>query len=367
MMTNKLPIMAAGAVLIAALANPPATRALTINATFDSTITSDPNASTIEATINSAIAVYEARFTDPITIAFDFKESTSGLAGSSTYTTTVAYSDYLTALTNHVTSADDATAVNHLPVTTDNPVNGNASITLKDPLARALGFSANPPQYDSIISLNISVMNISSSNPDPNKYSLFAAVSHEMDEGMAFGGALNGLDNGGTPPTDSSVEPEDFFRFAPDGTRSYTTSAAAIANCCFDGSTLIEIFNQDSGGVKADFADWASGDVPHVQDAYGTPGAFPTLDVELRVLDAIGLTLGSAAATWLDFHYTGTSVGTYTEPYSTLADATNGGVPSGGILDIDAFAQPSTSSETLTISSPMTINSVGGASTIGVQ
>jgi hypothetical protein len=351
--------------LVAALASPSRTRALTINPTFDSTITSDTNAATIEATINSAIAVYEARFTDPITVAFDFKESTSGLAGSTTYYTTVAYSDYLTALTNHVTSADDAIAVNHLPATTGNPVNGNSQITLKDPLARALGFSASPPQYDSIISLHVSIMNLSSSNPSSTKYSLFAAVSHEMDEGLAFGGGLNGLDNGGTPPTDSSVEPEDFFRFAPDGTRSFNTSGTSTANCCLDGTTVIEQFNQNSGGIEADLADWASGAVAHVQDAYGTTGAFPTLNVELRVLDAIGLTLGSASAVWVDFNYTGTQAGTYTRPYATLANAISGGVPAGGIVNINAFGQPNKSAETLKISSPMTIHSVGGATTIG--
>jgi hypothetical protein len=355
------------AAFVAALASPSSTRALTINATFDSSITSDKNASTIEATINSAIAVYEARFTDPITVSFEFKESTSGLANSSTYLTTVAYTDYLTALANHATSADDAIALNYLPVTTGNPVNGNSKITLKDPLARALGFSATPPQYDSIISLNVSIMNISSSNPNANKYSLFASVSHEMDEGLAFGGGLNGLENGGTPPTDSSVEPEDFFRFAPNGTRSFTTSGTAAANCCFDGRTVIEQFNQNAGGIAADFADWASGPVAHVQDAYQTPGAFPTLDVELRVLDAIGLTLGSASVEWVAFNYTGTQAGTYTHPYATLANAVSGGVPAGGTLDIKAFGQPNTSPQTLTISSPMTINTVGGPTTIGHQ
>jgi len=35
---------------------------LVINATFDSTITSDPNAATIEGTINSVIALYQASF-----------------------------------------------------------------------------------------------------------------------------------------------------------------------------------------------------------------------------------------------------------------------------------------------------------------
>jgi hypothetical protein len=54
--------------------------ALTIIPTFDATITNDVNASTIENTINSAIQLYQARFSNPITVSIQFKEiSTSGL------------------------------------------------------------------------------------------------------------------------------------------------------------------------------------------------------------------------------------------------------------------------------------------------
>ena len=57
----------------------PAVAQLTIVPTFDSTITNDPNAATIEATINGAIQVYAQTFSDPITVTIDFKESKSGL------------------------------------------------------------------------------------------------------------------------------------------------------------------------------------------------------------------------------------------------------------------------------------------------
>src|SRR5262249_22081459 len=52
---------------------------LKINPTFDSSITSDPNAATIMNTINAAIAVYEANFRDQITVNITFKEKTTGL------------------------------------------------------------------------------------------------------------------------------------------------------------------------------------------------------------------------------------------------------------------------------------------------
>jgi hypothetical protein len=355
--------------LMASLVCPTSTRALTIIPTFDTSITADPQAAAIEATINSAIAVYEADFSDPITVSFDFQEVTNGLAGSTTYYVTVAYSDYLTALTAHATSADDETALAHLPPGPNNPVNGNTRISLNDSLARALGFSANPPEFDSSISLNISSMNITSSNPDTNKYSLFAAVSHEMDEGLAFGSGLNGLTNGAAAPTDDSVAPEDLFRYAQNGARSWTTDVNAAAYFSLNGINDLAQFNQHQGG---DFADWYSyygGQTPQVQDANGTPGAFPVLGVELRVLDAIGLTYASSYKTtpvWVDFNYSTSSpqLGTYANPYSTLAQGTNA-VTVGGTIAINGVVQPSASHETMKITKSMQIISVNGPSIVG--
>jgi hypothetical protein len=353
---------------------------LTIVPKFDSSITNLSQAAAIEATINAAIAVYEANISDPITAHFTFKNVTTGLAGSSTYTTTVSYSDYLVALKARATSADDATALAHLPPGPNNPVNGNTQITLKDPLARALGFGASPPsgQPDSTISLNIANMNITSSDPDPNKYLLFAAVSHEMDEGLGFGGGLDGLFNGAAAPTDDSVAPEDLFRYDQNGARSWTTDLNAASYFSLDGTTDLARFNQDDGGGSspADFEDWYSSPVfppqqafpaPQVQDAFGTPGAFPALGVELRVFDAIGFTYASSyesSPVWVDFNYSGIQNGTYQDPFKTLAQGTNA-VASGGTIAINATVQPSRSSETMTISKPMTIISVNGPSTIG--
>ena len=346
--------------------------ALTINAIFDNTITSDPQAAAIEATINSAIAVYEADFSDPITVSFNFIKTNNGLASSSTYITTVSYSDYLTALKSHAISADDAIALAHLPSGPNNPVNGNMQITLNLPLARALGFSAYPPsgQPDSTISLNITNMNITASNPDASKYSLFSAVSHEMDEGLAFGGGLNGLINGAASPTDDSVEPEDLFRYAQNGARSWTTDINAVSYFSLDGTTDLARFNQDDGGEKADFEDWYSpgGQTPQVQDAFGTPGAFPVLGVELRMFDAIGFTYSSSykpSPVWVNFDYSGSPQnGTYQNPFKTLAQGISA-VASGRTIAINATVQASRSSETMTISKPMTIISVNGPSIMG--
>ncbi|SPE54745.1 hypothetical protein SBV1_1930063 [Verrucomicrobia bacterium] len=67
---------------------------------------------------------------------------------------------------------------------------------------------------------------------------------------------------------------------------------------------------------------------------------------------------------WVDFNYIGAQVGTYQFPFETLAGGV-GAVASGGTVAIKANILPSTSSETMTLSKPMTLISEGGPSSIG--
>ena len=73
------------------------------------------------------------------------------------------------------TTTDDATVLAHLPNVANNPVNGNASVNMKLPNARALGFSVNPPagQPDGTISLNLGSMNFSPGLTSPSKFFAF--------------------------------------------------------------------------------------------------------------------------------------------------------------------------------------------------
>ena len=265
---------------------------LTIVPTFDSTITSDPNAATIEGTINAAIAVYESHFSDPITVTITFQEMTSGLGQSLKYFGSVPYSTYRTQLAADATTADDATALSHIPTGTTNPVNGSTSMDGTLPQLRVLGFSANAPagQTDGTIGLNTSICNLNRTNINPSKYDLMAVASHEIDEVLAFGSALNNLNNGDPTPT-GAVWGDDLYRYDQNGARSFNTTEANQAYFSFDGgATDLARFNQTAGG---DFSDWYSafgGNTPQVQDAFSTPGATPNLNVELRRLDVLGFT-----------------------------------------------------------------------------
>jgi hypothetical protein len=220
-----------------------------------------------------------------------FQEIKTGLASSLTYHLAESYSSYIKALKAHATSANDKTAIATLPTGSTNPVNKGSSIILSDPNARALGFAASPPGgFDSTIGLNMAEFNISRSSINPNKYDLIASSMHEMDEVLGINSALDNF-NSGTPIPTTSVDPEDLYRYNSAGKRSFTTSASAVAGFSFDGGkTFLARFNQTKGG---DFNDWYSpgGQSPQVQDASGTPGAIPTLGVELNVLDILGYTL----------------------------------------------------------------------------
>ena len=94
-----------------ALAAARTANALTITPTYDSTITGDPNAAAIEATINAAIITYESLLLNPVNVSVTFSEMATGLGSSNTFRKTDTYADYLSKLTSSATSSSDATAV----------------------------------------------------------------------------------------------------------------------------------------------------------------------------------------------------------------------------------------------------------------
>jgi hypothetical protein len=266
----------------------PAWANLVITPTFDSSITSDPNKTAIENTINTAIAIFESDFADPITVNIKFQEMSSGLGSSSTFFGTVSYASYLAALTADAKTTDDLTAIAHLGAGPNNPVNGTANINVKTANLRAIGLAGNPPpgNPDGTIGLNTSITNPGSPGSS-GAFSLLVTTEHEIDEVLGLGSALP------TPPSGNPF-PEDLFRYDSTGARSFTTTATAKAFFSINGTTdLAQFDNQNDGG---DFGDWQSnplppGVQPKVQDAFATSGATPALSVELRALDVIGYDL----------------------------------------------------------------------------
>jgi hypothetical protein len=259
-------------------------RALIIVPVWDTTITSDPNAAIIENSINMAIQFYEARFADPITVSIQYQEMTDGLGESEWSYYNIPYSQYLSALQAHATTTNDTYALSFLPAGPNNPVTGDANINVHAANLRALGLASTygiPPGIDGYVLLNTSIMNLTRTDIDPSKYDLIAVAEHETDEVLAFASDL---------PNDDDPFPQDLFRYASDGTRSFTTNGDD-AYFSLDGENLLVQFNQNPSG---DYGDWWSFSGPHtprVQDAFATAGATPNPNVELIGLDVIGFDL----------------------------------------------------------------------------
>jgi hypothetical protein len=274
---------------------------LLITPTFDSSITSDPNAASIVSTINSAINFYETTFSNAINVTIDFKEMTTGLGSSSTTLYKVTYQGFINNLiASSSGDATDTTALAHLPTGANNPVTGSTTINGKTANLRALGYTGIPPigGFDGTIGLNTHLTNVGSPGSS-GTYSLLAVVEHEIDEVLGLGSDL------GSPGQTffNDPAPEDLFRYDATGARSYSNNPSCgagdgpAAYLSLDGTTKLAQFNNCANG--GDYGDWASSPLPggvgpKVQDAFATPGSNPSLNIgspEIVALDAIGYTL----------------------------------------------------------------------------
>ncbi len=267
---------------------------LMILPTFDSTITSDANAAAIEGVINSAIGIYETRFSDPITVTINFKEMTSGLGASNWWFYNIPYQTYRNDLSADSSTGTDTTGLAFLPTGTTNPVNSTGLVSVKTANLRAIGITGDNSGLaggvDGIVSLNTHITNVGSPGTS-GLYSLMSTTEHEIDEVLGLGSAL--------PSTGNNPYPEDLFRYTPGpgGARSFTTSGDNAYFSLDGGTTDLARFNQDAAG---DYGDWWSnngggnpGPSPptEVQDAFLFGNRTPTLGVELTALDVIGYNL----------------------------------------------------------------------------
>ena len=266
-------------------------QALVIVPTFDSTITSDVNAATIQATINTAIQFYQARFSDPITVTIKFQEiTTAGFYGqSSWWYYNLSYTQYRSALQADSSTTNDTKALVSLLSGVNNPATGTSTVRVKTANLRAIGItglnSGITGGYDGVIGLNTSQLNLNRVSINSSKGDLLATVEHEIDEVLGLSSAL---DAGASDPL-----PEDLFRYTSAGGRTFTTSGDN-AYFSIDGTNLLARFNQNSSYDRGDW--WTAGaHSPQVQDAVAINGSTPNPKNELIALDVIGYNLQPVA------------------------------------------------------------------------
>lgn len=259
-----------------------ATAGLTIHATFDTSITGNPNAAAIEAMINRAIAVQESLFSDPITIQIRFRYATTApdgtplpagrIAQSNFVYYTVPWNTAIDAIRADAKTSNDTLAIASLP--------GSAlSANIKPSSANGRSVGGNTPPamfangtvgpggpYDGIVTLNSSAPYQFSRPPTAGSYDAQRSTEHEIDEVMGLGSYLS------LHPPGTDLRPQDVFSWSSSGQRNITSSGTRYFSIN-SGATNIVNFNQNPSG---DFGDWLSASCPqthpYVQNAFSCTG-----------------------------------------------------------------------------------------------
>jgi hypothetical protein len=227
------------------------TTGLTIQATFDSSITGNPNAAIIEATINRAISIYESLFTDPITIQIRFRYATTLPDGSPmtniVQSLTVVYgfgwNIWINALRTDAKSSNDSVAIASLPANAlvtgivGSSANGRALGQNTPPAMNADGTVSVGGPYDGILTLNSATSFQFSRPTDANRFDAQRSIEQGIDSIM---GILYSL---------SDFSPNDLFSWSAPGQRN--SDVAATRYLSIDGGvTNIINFNNNQTGLS---------------------------------------------------------------------------------------------------------------------
>lgn len=282
-------------------------RAMTIDVTYGSGVTSD-----MQAAFTEVVNAYDAAFANNITLQIGLEGENAGnafLGESSAATAPISYATWYSAMTAYdasgLSNPTFDTAYNTLPNASALGTSGAVTVRAAD--LTALGFSVDlggAPDIstgtglDGIITINTGLslaIPFRSSMPS-GSYDLISVLEHELDEVLGIGSGLTD----GTYPT--TPEAEDYFRYSAVGTLSFTPSGSAYFS--IDGGvTDLANFNQSGVG---DYNDWATGSCPSSdplpQNASACPNQITTLlqngttpDPELIALDALGYDLANTA------------------------------------------------------------------------
>ena len=251
-------------------------RALTINVTYDSSVTNIGTLAQVQTAFGAAAQTIQNLYTNTSTVNITVYGPNHGpfgdvdLGESETEFTydpnTFNYPQLTNALYAARTTAADSNSVASLPAS--DPTGGGQPWIVARAEAKALGLTnlnvaVNDTNEDGEIGFATNV----NYTFDPNnravsgEFDFIGVAEHELTEVM--GRNTFGLNGSGY------YVPYDLFRFTTNGMRSFDPDATNVYFSVNNGATALKYFNSDPSG---DIQDWASSTPPDSYDAFVTSG-----------------------------------------------------------------------------------------------
>lgn len=264
--------------------------ALTINPTYDSSVTSLTNAAQVESAFAAAVETLQSLYTNNATINITVYWGpagpfTNGINLGRSYLTvfSTSYSQITNALFMCRASTADTDSVASLPPT--DPTGGGPWWMPRAQI-KALGLpisgvSPNDSVNDGAVGFTSNVVYALDPNNRgvPGEYDFIGVAQHEISE--VLGRITLGLQ------TNVGFLPFDLFRFTNNAARCFNPQANNAYFSVDNGATVLNFYYTNAN--LGDIQDWKSGSIPDAYDAFVPEGVvLPISTADITTLDVLG-------------------------------------------------------------------------------